>query len=259
MLSLSTVSLGSERLHSGLHAERSHLHLSVSNLCLAVQEQGQELLNLLEAVAARNAFPHQHSATSPAAPTPQTASTAASTTASSSAAPTASNPPAKAPVPLSTSASPGGKKRASASAAAPPLHLRVAGDAASQAEPNPGSTTKAKFDFPKVGLMHLVTQMAQTLMLKCLLPCLSPDHDFGQKMYAPWMQLLVLGVEDLIESTEDKALAPNLQPHFELAGEIRFFCCLSCMPCQAWINPACFSQREHLAELRMHCVLLLSI
>ena len=101
--------------------------------------------------------------------------------------------------------------------------------------------------------MYLVTQMAQTLMLKCLLPCLSPDHDFGQRLYAPWMQLLVLGVEDLIESTENKALAPNLQPHIELAGEICFLSCPSYMPCRAWINPAGFSQREHLAELRMHC------
>ena len=92
-------------------------------------------------------------------------------------------------------------------------------------------------------------------MLKCLLPCLSPDHDFGQRVYAPWVQRLVTGAEDLINSVDPNGLPPNLQPHIELAGEIRFFCCLFYMPCRAWTSPAGFSQREHLAELRMHCKL----
>lgn len=101
--------------------------------------------------------------------------------------------------------------------------------------------------------MFLVPQMVQTLMLKCLLPCLSSSHDFGQAVYAPWVHSLVLGVEKLIDSFEHDALAPNLQPHIELAGEIRFFSCPSYMLCHAWTNRT-FVQK-HLAELRMHCKL----
>ncbi|DBA88754.1 TPA: hypothetical protein ACH3X1_004172 [Trebouxia sp. C0004] len=51
----------------------------------ANEEQGQELLDLLMAVAAQHAFPRQHSATTSAAPTLETASTAAPMTASASA------------------------------------------------------------------------------------------------------------------------------------------------------------------------------
>jgi len=59
-------------------------------------------------------------------------------------------------------------------------------------------------------------------MLQCLLPCLTPDHDFEQLVYAPWMRCFVLSMEKFISSSKEKAFAPNMQPHIELAGETCF-------------------------------------
>jgi len=128
--------------------------------------------------------------------------------------------------------------------------LETSTDAAS--ETNPQSATIDEPDFPEAGLMDVAPQMVQTLMLQCLLPCLTPDHDFEQLVYAPWMRCFVLSMEKFISSSKEKALAPNMQPHIELAGETCFFHFPSYMPCRVWPNPARF-RGDHLAELRMHC------
>lgn len=214
-------------------AER-HSFVSCGN---ATEEQGQELLKLLEAIPDHDAFPLWHSATASAAPTPQTASTATPTTPSASAsasagglpsasaARTASHPPARAAAALPTSASPRGKNGGSASAAAPPSRLcsrlGTAGDAASHSGTTSESATADEPDFPEVGLMDVVPQAVQILMMQCLLPCLSITGDFGQLVYASWMRSLVLGVDQLIDSTDNNALAPNLHPHIQLAARMR--------------------------------------
>ncbi|KAL0054762.1 hypothetical protein WJX82_002004 [Trebouxia sp. C0006] len=54
---------------------------------------------------------------------------------------------------------------------------------------------------------------------ECLLPCLTPEHDFRQLVFAPLMYFLVLGA-----STEGKRLAPillHMLPGVELAARLR--------------------------------------
>ena len=69
-------------------------------------------------------------------------------------------------------------------------------------------------------------------MLQCLLPCLTPDHDFGQLVYAPWLQYLVLSAGQLLDkSTEGKQQAElmlHMLPCVELAGESCFVDCPIC-------------------------------
>ena len=45
--------------------------------------------------------------------------------------------------------------------------------------------------------------MVHTLMLQCLLPCLSPDHDFEQLVYALWLHYLVLSAGQLLEKSTE--------------------------------------------------------
>ncbi len=69
-------------------------------------------------------------------------------------------------------------------------------------------------------------------MLQCLLPCLPPDHDFGQLVYAPWMQFLVLSAGQILdkstEGTHLAALLLHMLPGIELAGESCFVDCVLC-------------------------------
>ncbi len=84
--------------------------------------------------------------------------------------------------------------------------------------------------------------MIQALMLQCLLPCLSPDHDFGQVIYAPWLQLLVMGAGPLLdkstEGTQQAALVLKLLPGVELAGESCSVNSPFCWPCHLMITSA---------------------
>lgn len=203
--------------------------------------------------AAQDAFPYWHHTTISAALTAETASAAASTSASTSAsaAPAASDPPAKAAALSPTPASPLDNNRTSASAAGSPSGLAsslgTATDAASE------SATSSEPDFPEVGLMHVTPEIVQTLMLQCLLPCLTPDHDFEQLVYAPWLRCFMLSVHNFVRNSKEAAFATNVQPHIELAGEICFFYCPSYMSCivASWPSLAPV-HRDQLAELHTH-------
>ncbi len=94
-------------------------------------------------------------------------------------------------------------------------------DVDSESEAPPESSLNAEPGFPEVGLIQASPPMVQTLMLRCLLPCLTPDHDFGQRLYAPWMHFLVGGAKLIDKSTagsQQAALVLKMLPGVELAG-----------------------------------------
>ncbi len=66
-------------------------------------------------------------------------------------------------------------------------------------------------------------------MQQCLLPCLTPEHDFGQKMYAPLMHFLVLSAGELLNEPSAETQQPELMLHMlpgvELAGVTCFVDC----------------------------------
>ena len=91
--------------------------------------------------------------------------------------------------------------------------------------------------------------MVPTLMLHCLLPCLTPDHDFGQLVYAPCMHFLMKGGAKLLDKswdeTQQAALLLHMLPGIELAGA-------SCFVDSPWL-PQHLVAREHPAELHVPC------
>ncbi|DBA88769.1 TPA: hypothetical protein ACH3X1_004186 [Trebouxia sp. C0004] len=210
-------------------------HHSFESTATATKEQAEELMKLVRA-ASSHALPHLPSAATPALSSAQTASNiastsvsasasasaSASTSASASASSTASDPPSKAP--SSTPTSHGKQTRTAGSAGVSPRRAPSIG-VDSESDAPPASSSIHEPGFPEVGLIHTSSQMVQTLMLQCLLPCLSPDHDFGQVLYAPWLHFLVLGAAKLLdkstEGTQQAALVLKMLPGVELAARMR--------------------------------------
>ncbi len=214
---------------------------AMPNFC-DIQEQAEVLLKLISA-ANPHALPHLPDAAAPALPSAQTAANIASTSASASASasapasasasasPTVSDPPTKAAAPSSTPTSPGKQTQTAISATvsppkAPPFEV------ASESDTPAESGSHDQHRFPHVGLIDASPRMVHTLMLQCLLPCLSPDHDFGQLVYAPWLHYLVLSAGQLLdkstEGTQQAALMLHMLPCIELAGENLFVDCRLC-------------------------------
>jgi len=157
-------------------------------------------------------------------------SASASASVSASASPIASDYSSKAAAP-SSNPTPGEKSQTAGSATvsspkAP--DFEVASESSTPAES--GSHDQPRF--PHVGLIDASPRLVRTLMLQCLLPCLTPDHDFGQLVYAPWMHFLVLSAGQLLDkSTETKQQAElmlHMLPCIELAGESCFVDCHFC-------------------------------
>ncbi len=202
--------------------------------CVDIQEQGAVLLKVIRA-ANLHALSQLPDAAAPTLPPAQTAANSASTSASASASasastststpPTASDPPAKAAAPSPTPASPGKQTQPASSATASPPKappFEVASESDTPAE----SASHDQHRFPHVGLIDASPRMVHTLTLQCLLPCLTPDHDFGQKMYAPWMHYLVQSASQLPDKstaeTQQAELMLHMLPCIELAGESSF-------------------------------------
>lgn len=217
---------------------------SMPNLCADIQEQAEVLLKTIRA-ANPLALPHLSGAATPTLPSAQTASNIASTSASASASASVSalasrivsDPAAKAAAPSSTPTSPGKQTRTAASATVSPPRVPPS---ESDAPAESGSIDEP--GFPEVGLVHASPRMVQTLMLQCLLPCLSPDHDFGQLMYAPWLHYLVVGAGKLLdkctEGVQQAAVVLHMLPRLQLAGESCFVNCPFCVPCHLMITSA---------------------
>ena len=98
--------------------------------------------------------------------------------------------------------------------------------------------------------------MVHTLMLQCLLPCLSPDHDFEQLVYALWLHYLVLSADQLLDKSTERmqraALMLHMLPCIELAGASCFvdrqFRALSYDD-----HPGILLGKDYFAELHVHC------
>lgn len=221
---------------------------SMPNLCADIQEQAEVLLKTIRA-ANPLALPHLSGAATPTLPSAQTASNIASTSASASASASVSalasrivsDPAAKAAAPSSTPTSPGKHTRTAASATVSPPRVPPF-DVASESDAPAESGSIDEPGFPEVGLVHASPRMVQTLMLQCLLPCLSPDHDFGQLMYAPWLHYLVVGAGKLLdkctEGVQQAAVVLHMLPRLQLAGESCFVNCPFCVPCHLMITSA---------------------